>query len=67
MNKIREATNKDNLGKWVKLSSFDTAASARDTASRLKGEYPDFDFKSRTEEDGGGAVYANYTEGLHNE
>jgi hypothetical protein len=59
LSQIRDATNKNNRGKWVKLSSFETAASARDTASRLRGEHPDFAFTSRSDDEGeGGAVYA---------
>jgi hypothetical protein len=68
LKEIRDATNPDNLGKWVKLSAFDSASSARDTASRLRGEHPDFAFSSRSDDEGpGGAVYASYTEGLHRE
>ena len=47
--------------RWAELATFDKAPSARDTARRLKGEYPEFEFTSRLNDDGvSGTVYARY-------
>ena len=47
--------------KWQVIASFKRAPSARDTVSRLKKEYLDFEFSSRLIEGSKGAqVFARY-------
>ena len=58
---IRLGTTQENADQWVKIQDFDRAPSARDASSRLKGENPEFEFKSRVHDEGEGAsVYARY-------
>ena len=44
---IKEAVTYDEKDKWTELASFDKAPTARDTASRLAKEHPEFEFTSR--------------------
>ena len=58
---IRLATTEDNEELWVKLSQFPSVDSARDTANRLKGTHPLFEFTSRIDPNGvSGAVFTRY-------
>ncbi len=61
LNAIRRQSIGPNSGQWAHLTDFDKVASARDTARRLAGEYPAYEFTSRSKGDGtGGIVYARY-------
>lgn len=49
-------------GQWALLVEFRTPNSAKDTAYRLRGNHPGFQFRSgKNPETGTGMVYARYT------
>lgn len=58
---IREATTEENREQWVLLAEFGKPGSARDTAFRLKGLNPLFEFITRSDpEDGAGYLYVRF-------
>lgn len=42
-----QSNDPDQAEKWAELNAFVKEQSARDAATRLKGEYPEFEFISR--------------------